>query len=181
MHLSIDIPAPGYTDYNDMEELSIDGYTLETLNVGRFRGVAMYIQNSINYSVLPLMSNDCDTLVIRTYGATNMLIGVIYKPPNTTHTKFCTEMSNITAQTELLETNHAVFVGDFNIDLMKDGVLPPKPFQNYFQAISQPTTDKETIIDHIYVKPIPAVDDFVASVLPTYYSYHRRAFIAMKQ
>ena len=169
------------TDYNDMEELSIDGYTLETLNVGRFRGVAMYIQNSINYSVLPLMSNDCDTLVIRTYGATNMLIGVIYKPPNTTHTKFCTEMSNITAQTELLETNHAVFVGDFNIDLMKDGVLPPKPFQNYFQAISQPTTDKETIIDHIYVKPIPAVDDFVASVLPTYYSYHRPAFIAMKQ
>ena len=85
-------------------------------------------------------------------------------------------MSNITAQTELF-----VFVGDFSTDLIKDGVLPPRPFQNYFQAISEPTTDNETLIDHIYVKPIPAVDDFVASVLPTYYSYHRPVFIAIKR
>ena len=168
------------TDYNAIEELAIDGYTLETLNVGRSRGVAMYIRNSVDYSILPFMTNDCDTLVIRTYGASNMLIGVIYKPPNTRHTTFCTEMSNITAQTELLETDHAVFVGDFNIDLMKDGVLPPRPFRNYFQAITEPTTDNETLIDHIYIKARPAVYDFLASVLPTYYSYHRPVFIAIK-
>ena len=32
---------------------------------------------------------------------------------------------------------------------------------------------------YIYIKPIPDIDDFVASVLPTYYSYHRPVFIAI--
>ena len=34
---------------------------------------------------------------------------------------------------------------------------------------------------HMYIKPIPGIDDFVASVLPTYYSYHRPVFIAIKR
>ena len=170
------------TDNNDnLEDLVIDGYTLETLNVGKGRGVAMYIQKSVDYSVLPILSNDCDTLAIRTYGATNMLIAVVYKPPNTRYGTFCTEMSNITAQTELLETDHDVFVGDFNIDLMKDDTSPPRVFQNYYQAISEPTTTNETLLDHIYIRPIPSINDFIASVLPTYYSYHRPVFIAIKR
>ena len=170
------------TDHNDnLEDLVIDGYTLETLNAGKGRGVAMYIQKSVDYSVLPILSNDCDTLAIRTYGATNMLIAVVYKPPATRNSTFCTEMSNITAQTELLETDHDVFVGDFNIDLIKSGTLRPKSFQNYFQAISEPTTANETLLDHIYIRPIPNTDDFVAGVLPTYYSYHRPVFIAIKR
>ena len=170
------------TDDNDnLEDLVIDGYTLETLSVGRARGVAMYVQKSVDYSVLPILSNDCDTLAIRTYGATNMLIAVVYKPPGTRYGTFCTEMSDITAQTELLETDHDVFVGDFNIDLMKDDTLPPKVFQNYYQAISEPTTTNETLLDHIYIRPIPSINDFIASVLPTYYSYHRPVFIAIKR
>ena len=169
------------TENDNLEDLVIDGYTLETLNVGRGRGVAMYIQNSVDYSVLPILSNECDTLAIRTYGATNMLIAVVYKPPDTRYGMFCTEMSNITAQTELLETDHAVFVGDFNIDLMKDPTLVPRVFRSYFQAISEPTTANQTLLDHIYTKPVPGIDDFVASVLPTYYSYHRPVFIAIKR
>ena len=170
------------TDNNDnLEDLVIDGYTLETLNIGRARGVAMYIQNSVDYSVLPILSNDCDTLAIRTYGATNMLIAVVYKPPGTRYGTFCTEMNNITAQTELLETDHAVFVGDFNIDLMKDNTIPPRVFENYYQAISEPTTSNETLLDHIYIRPNPSINDFTASVLPTYYSYHRPVFIAIKR
>ena len=169
------------TDNDNLEDLVIDGYTLETMKVGRARGVAMYIQNSIDYTVLPFFTSDCDTLAIRTYGATNELIAVVYKPPNARHDTFCTEMSNITAQTELLETDHAVFVGDFNIDLLKDGTLPPRVFQSYFQAISEPTTINETLLDHIYIKPIPSINDFIAAVLPTYYSYHRPVFIAIKR
>ena len=170
------------TDNNEnLEDLVIDGYTLETLSAGRARGVAMYIQKSVDYSVLPILSNDCDTLAIRTYGATNMLIAVVYKPPGTRYGAFCTEMSNITAQTELLETDYDVFVGDFNIDLMKDDTLPPRVFQNYYQAISEPTTTNETLLDHIYIRPIPIINDFIASVLPTYYSYHRPVFIAIKR
>ena len=169
------------TENDNLEDLVIDGYTLETLNVGRGRGVAMYIQNSVDYSVLPILSNACDTLAIRTYGATNMLIAVVYKPPDTRYGMFCTEMSNITAQTELLETDNAVFVGDFNIDLMKDATLVPRVFRSYFQVISEPTTANQTLLDHIYIKPVPGIDDFVASVLPTYYSYHRPVFIAIKR
>ena len=39
-------------DSNDIANLTIDGYSLETINAGKYRGVAMYIQNSINYKTL---------------------------------------------------------------------------------------------------------------------------------
>ena len=167
-------------DHDDLRNLEIDGYTLETVNSGKYRSVAIYVQNSVNYSVLPFLTNACDTLAIRTYGATDMTIVVVYKPPNTNHNVFCTEMNSITAQTELLQSDHIIFAGDFNINLMKAGVLPPRCFQHYNQVITEPTTTSNTLIDHIYIKPNPSTDKFIASTLPTYYSNHYPVFIAIK-
>ena len=52
----------------------------------------MYIQNSVNYTLLPFISNAFDSLTIRTSGATNILISVVYKPPNTTLNVFTAEI-----------------------------------------------------------------------------------------
>ena len=87
-------------------------------------------------------------------------------------------MGNIVAQTELLDTDHSVFTGDFNIDLLKTGVSSPQVFKNYFQAVNKPTTANNTLIDHIYIKSKQQTD-YDYNVLPTYYSYHRPVFIAI--
>ena len=168
------------SDNNDLANLAIDGYTLETVNAGKYRSVAMYIQNSVSYSVLPLLTNDCDTLAIRTYGATDMTIAVVYKPPNTRQNTLCTEMNDITAQIELLDSDYTIIAGDFNIDLMKTGISTPRCFQNYQQVISEPTTIDNTLIDHIYINPSPAVGQFKASTLPTYHSNHYPTYLAIR-
>ena len=164
------------TDNDSQDTISIDGYTLETVNFGRGKGVAIYIQNSVNYMVVPLVrSTDCNALAIRTHGASNLLIVAVYKPVTTSTAAFCTEMNKITAQTELLDVDYAVFTGDFNHNLLKDAILPP--FRQYHQVISEPTTAKGTLLDHIYIKPRPT--QYVASVLTTYYSYHDPVFVAI--
>ena len=69
------------TDGNNQNSLQINGYSLETATFGRGKGVAIYVQNSVNYTVVPLPRNEnCNALAIRTYGNTNLLIVAIYKP-----------------------------------------------------------------------------------------------------
>ncbi|XP_072052002.1 uncharacterized protein [Amphiura filiformis] len=163
------------TDDSNLDSVSIEGYTLEVVNSGNGRGVAMYIQNGIRYTVVPLFSNECDILAIRTSGKTNLLVATIYKPMATSTSTFSTEMNNITAQMEVLDTDYKVLVGDFNRNLFKETILPA--FRQYHQVISNSTTAKGTLLDHIYVKPKPK--QYQASVMTTYYSYHQPTFIAI--
>jgi hypothetical protein len=167
------------TDSQDsLDSIQIQGYSLETANFGRCKGVAIYIQNSVNYTVVPIpRSENCNALAIRTHGKTNLLIAAIYKPPTTTTAALCSELNNITAQIEVLDVDHAILMGDFNINLLTPNSALP-PLQHYHQVISESTTTKGTLIDHIYVKPLPV--QYIASVLTTYYSYHDAVFIAIK-
>ena len=162
-------------DYN-FDSIAIDGYTLESVNYGNGRGVAMYIQNSVRYNIVPLLTEQCDVLAIRTSGKTNLLIVAIYKPMATTSRVFSDEMNNLTAQIEILDTDHKVLVGDFNRNLLTDPVLPA--FKHYNQVIQEPTTTKGTLLDHIYIKPLPP--NYSASIMTTYYSYHHPTFVAIK-
>ena len=83
------------TDNDNLNTKAIDGYFLDTVNFGRGKGVAMYIQNSVNYRLVPLVrSTDCNVLAIRTYGKSNLLVAVIYNPVATSTLGFCTEINN---------------------------------------------------------------------------------------
>lgn len=166
------------TDNSPLDNLSIEGYRLETLNTGKGRGVAMYIQSDVDYILQPLLHHECDALAIKTYGTSNLLIVTVYKPVSTSKDAFCAEMNNITAQTELLDIDYTVFAGDFNYNLMKESAL--SPFKTYHQVITEPTTTNGTLLDHIYIKPIPLPSRYQAAVLTTYYSYHEPVFIAIK-
>ncbi|XP_072041446.1 uncharacterized protein [Amphiura filiformis] len=164
------------TSSNNPETIAIDGYSLESINSGSGRGVAIYVQNSVKYNVLPLITEHSDVLAIRTSGRSNLLIAAIYKPVATSSRVFNDEMNEITAQIENLETDFKVLVGDFNRNLMKEQVLPA--FRQYNQVIEDPTTTKGTLLDHIYIKPTP--QNYSASVLTSYYSYHHPTFVAIK-
>ncbi|XP_072048518.1 uncharacterized protein [Amphiura filiformis] len=164
------------TSSNNPETIAIDGYSLESINSGSGIGYAIYVQNSVKYNVLPLITEHSDVLAIRTSGRSNLLIAAIYKPVATSSRVFNDEMNEITAQIENLETDFKVLVGDFNRNLMKEQVLPA--FRQYNQVIEDPTTTKGTLLDHIYIKPTP--QNYSASVLTSYYSYHHPTFVAIK-
>ena len=163
-------------DHNDLDSFNIDGYSLETLNSGRGRGVAMYIQNSVNYERIFASNDQFDILAIRTTGNTEMLITVIYKPVGTSQRNFSSEISDLLTQFETLDTNYTVIVGDFNHDLLKHPPIPA--FVKYNQLIQQPTTSKGTLLDHIYIKPLP--QQYNSSPITTHYSYHDPTFVAIK-
>ncbi len=163
----------------DLDSLAIDGYSLVSVHSSRRgRGVAMYIQNGVNYTVVPIPTTACDALAIRTHGSTNLLITVLYNPVGTNMDTLCTEINNITAQTDLLETDYTVFVGDFNHNLLASQARDIQPLSQYHQFITDPTTANGTLLDHLYVKPCPAI--FYAGVLTTYYSYHNPIYIAIR-
>lgn len=147
------------------------------MNSGKGRGVAIYVKNGVKYTLQPLTStDDCDALAIRTMDTSNCVIVVVYKPIATTTAAFCTALNNINTQTELLDTKYTVFLGDFNRNLMKENILTP--LKQYKQVITEPTTAKGTLLDHIYIKPAPSHN--TASVLTTYYSYHDPVSISIK-
>ncbi len=165
-----------WLDDSNLDPLSISGYSMEVVNSGKGRGVAMYIQNSVQYNRLHLSTEYSDVLAIRTCGNTNMLIVAIYKPVATTPRQFTSDMNDVTAHIEVLDTDYNVLVGDFNRDLLKDSIMPV--FRTYKQLIEKPTTNHGTLLDHIYIKPIP--QEYTSSVMTTHYSYHNPTFVAIK-
>ncbi len=163
-----------------LSDLQLDGYDLnipQQLPIsGRGKGVAIFVQKSIDYEVLPFVSETYDLLVIRTKGKLKLVVVTVYKPIGTNIDAFRREINEISTQVETLDIDYNLFLGDFNHNLINKTNLPL--FQTYHQVITKPTTKNGTLLDHIYVKPSP--DQYRAEVLSTYYSYHDPVAIAIK-
>ena len=164
------------TEYDQTIPFHIDGYDLVIQeSSGRGRGVAMYIQRSVNHDVFDMHLDTCDILVVKITGKANLAIVTVYKPEGN-NAEFRREMNDLCTQLDGLQTDHTVILGDFNHDLNKQS--PFSCFKDYCQVITKPTTHVGTLIDHIYIKPLPS--DYMADVFWTYYSYHHPVAIGIK-
>ena len=164
------------TEYDQTIPFHIDGYDLVFQeSSGRGRGVAMYIQRSVNHDAFDMHFDTCDILVVKTIGKASLAIVAVYKPDGN-NVEFRREMNDLCTQLEGLQTDYIVILGDFNHDLNKQG--PLSCFKDYCQVITKPTTHVGTLIDHIYIKPQPS--DYIADVLWTYYSHHHPVAIGIK-
>ena len=164
------------TEYDQTIPFHIDGYDLVIQeSSGRGRGVAMYIQRSVNHDVFDMHLDTCDILVVKITGKANLAIVTVYKPEGN-NAEFRREMNDLCTQLDGLQTDHTVILGDFNHDLNKQS--PFSCFKDYCQVITKPTTHVGTLIDHIYIKPLPS--DYIADVFWTYYSYHHPVAIGIK-
>ena len=164
------------TEYDQTIPFHIDGYDLVIQeSSGRGRGVAMYIQRSVNHDVFDMHLDTCDILVVKITGKANLAIVTVYKPEGN-NAQFRREMNDLCTQLDGLQTDHTVILGDFNHDLNKQS--PFSCFKDYCQVITKPTTHVGTLIDHIYIKPLPS--DYIADVFWTYYSYHHPVAIGIK-
>ena len=86
-------------------------------------GVGLYINNFLDSEVckeLTIMQDHIESIFveIKQQGVSNIMIGCIYRPPNTDVTLFNTEMSNVLDILGSKYKGPAFLLGDFNLDLI---------------------------------------------------------------
>lgn len=143
--------------------------TLTALQHAQHGGVGLYTANHMQYRIVPTPQVNLECLLYNCL-THNILIAVIYRPPSYPIALFKKNLHNLLDYLTPL-SNNIVIMGDFNEDVLKSSSLPTfMSHQGYTQLVQQPTTEKGTLIDHIYAKTNNY--SMNAQVIPTYFSDH---------
>ena len=91
---------------------------------GRGGGVALYVFTSLNYKViseLSYMTDAMETLCVEIIvpNRRNIVVAVVYRPPNSNHDDFITSLHSIISP-KYLRYRSSFIMGDFNINLLDD-------------------------------------------------------------
>ncbi|XP_051814270.1 EF-hand domain-containing protein D1 isoform X1 [Acanthochromis polyacanthus] len=138
-------------------------------------GVAVYCRSALMAEAPSCMGRvtDLECLVVKVEVPVKVLIATVYRPPDFGLQKFLPNLNALLDTLELLDHHPIVVCGDFNEDLLSRGkksIRDALLSRGYNQLITESTTDKNTVIDHIYIsQPEKCVQ---SGVLQTYYSYH---------
>lgn len=101
----------------------------------------------------------------------HILIAVIYRPPSYPMSSFKEHLGKLLDHIVSLSNTVAV-MGDFNDNILTSSTICTfMTKEGFVQLVTQPTTDKGTLIDHVYVKT--AHYDVETVVLPTYFSDYK--------
>jgi len=129
-------------------------------------GVGIFVNNNFDYKIrhdLSRMSEYIESIFIeiRRIGKQIIIIGCIYRPPNTDVSLFISELQIILNALDKINNKVAVLAGDFNLNLLKHSSHQPTDeflnllfSYNFIPTICQPTriTDfTATLIDNIFV------------------------------
>ncbi|CAI5655046.1 unnamed protein product [Oreochromis niloticus] len=151
-----------YTNHTDMAKVNGGGGAMyyKTVLIAESR---KYLQNV----------TDLEFVVIKVESPVTALIATVYRPPNYSHVRFLPQMQCLLDSLEMMNCQPIIVCGDFNEDLMSRGKKPIQElFQSrgYAQLITAATTEKHTLIDHLYIsQPYACLQ---SGVLNTYHSYH---------
>ncbi|KAA0701445.1 ATP-dependent DNA helicase PIF1 [Triplophysa tibetana] len=143
--------------------------TLTEIQAQQHGGVGMYTSDGLAYDVVPVPNINLECLVCN-YTTHNILIAVIYRPPSYPMSLF---KENLGKLLDFIEhkCHTTVLMGDFNDNILKSLIIYKFITERGFvQHVTQTTTEKGTLIDHVYVKTTHY--DVEARVLPTYFSDH---------
>ena len=141
----------------DPESIKIAGYNLLTdnRNFSNGGGVALYLKSNINYMLRDdLKIDDIENIWVDTQ---DLLIGVIYNPPNRSQREFLDEFEQV-LHTIFLSKRKCLILGDFNINTLVKSTIA-KEYLNLVHSegfnplIFEATRITETTIsciDHIH-------------------------------
>ena len=136
-------------------------------------GVAILVHQDFDYAVIDTSASniECIGILIK---APSLSVFSVYRPPDFPLNIFLKELQKLL---RCVTTSVIVVAGDFNVNTMKlSSAQLNQALTGYLQVIASPTTRKQTLIDHIYVKNAPVVH---CGVVPTYYSYHDTTFLVI--
>ena len=109
----------------------------------------------------------------------------VYRPPSSKAAEkanFCEQLERLIQMSTIMQnTDAVVFGGDFNEDLLGKCSTPIHDIfihHGFQQQVKQSTTDKGTLIDHIYLRENTMYQN-QSHVIQTLYSYHDACMLQM--
>lgn len=161
------------------------------LRNGRGGGVSAYVRDiytSVVVENLTVSFDHLESLFVRIgVGGSNVLLGIVYRPPNASHVLFIENLTNIVAGISLPNFKQVILCGDFNYDTLKyfDDIavqcfLDTMHSFSFLPLISKPTriTDhSHTLIDNFFITS-PTLFD--SGILVVDYSDHYPIFFICK-
>ena len=116
----------------------------------------------------------CSTLTLS--NANKIQVFVLYRSPNVALQILLTTISRMLVYTSNADLP-TLILGDFNEDQPNSSIVRLKSAHGYTQLVTTPTTDKGTLIDHVYYnKP---TSDIILQVHDTYYSDHDTVYYSI--
>ena len=161
---------------NSESFFSIDGYKMFVNNRPDKSGggVALYISHTFECIVhddISRMDNIVESLFLEICipGIRNIVVGIMYRPPNSNIKDFLTYLSDL-VKSPVFKNKDCFFLGDFNIDLLKSGnnTVANEFLQiflsSFLPLISKPrrvTDHSATLIDNLFCNTLPLTDSYM--------------------
>ncbi|CAJ1060221.1 uncharacterized protein LOC121898666 isoform X1 [Xyrichtys novacula] len=168
-----------YSLHSCPRALAYDGQTapFASLQAKEHGGVAMYCDGIMQFAIIKVPCFNVECLVYHCINL-NIFLTVIYRPPTYPMTLFKQNIIKLLQWLEQIGKN-IIVMGDFNDDILKASSIC-KFFQDrgYDQVITQPTTERGTLIDHVYVRG--GIFHTQAEVMPSYFSDHEGIYCSFK-
>nr|XP_057920504.1 uncharacterized protein LOC131117065 [Doryrhamphus excisus] len=173
------VTIPGYHFHSQPRCLSYSSSNpaLVELQGQQHGGVGMYIADHLHCSVVSAPNFNLEVLLVNC-SSPSVLIAVVYRPPSYPMALFQGHLGTLL---DWLHQKYAsiVVLGDFNENLLKSSTISTFMARKGFcQSVKHPTTEKGTLIDHVYVKT--SHFDVESVVMPTYFSDHEGILCSFK-
>ena len=140
-------------------------------------GVGLYSADNLAYNIIKVPHVNLECLIYNCVEC-SILISVIYRPPSYPMSLFKEHLGKLLDWLDP-KSNTIAVMGDFNDDILKSSnICRFLTDKGYVQHVTQPTTEKGTLIDHVYVKSTHYEIESV--VLPTYFSDHEAVVCSFK-
>ncbi|XP_062414952.1 uncharacterized protein LOC134107225 [Pungitius pungitius] len=145
-------------------------------------GVAVYVKNHIQVREKQYVHNvtDLEFVALKVEAPASALIAAVYRPPDYSVRSFLSNLGNLLDSLEIMDCQPIIVCGDFNENLFSNTGKPIlELFQSrgYAQVITNATTDKNTLLDLIFIsQPQHCLH---SGVMRTYYSYHNPVYCVM--
>lgn len=138
-------------------------------------GVGIYHSLTKDVVIWPAKCYNIECLIFQV-NSINLTAAVLYRPAVYPLTIFCQHLKQLLHIIDQCP-GQKIIMGDFNENALDNSKLVGFFAEhNYTQYVQTATSDKGTLIDHVYVKDAANV---VVNVLPVYYSYHEMVHIAL--
>uniref|UniRef100_A0AAZ1XPI0 ATP-dependent DNA helicase n=1 Tax=Oreochromis aureus TaxID=47969 RepID=A0AAZ1XPI0_OREAU len=170
----------GYTMFKRNRHVSYTNFPQMASRSGG--GVVVYLRNHFQVQVKQYLHNvtDLEFLVLKVQAPFPALIAVVYRPPDYSLAPFMQNLVSLLDSLEIMDCHPIIVCGDFNENQLQSGrkqILEQFQSRGYSQLITSATTDKNTLLDLIFISQ--PQQSLYSGVLRTYYSYHNPVFCVL--